>query len=452
MRKFSQFGLNKFLFNAIEDLKLDRSTPIQDLSFNVIKSGRDVLGIAQTGTGKTFAYGVPIVDDLKFSKQAAPRVLVIVPTRELVEQVKDNFNSLCTYLNLRIKGVYGGANINTQRQDVAQGVDVLVATPGRLYDLALDHSVSLKSIQKLVIDEVDVMLDLGFRFQLNNIFELLPERRQNILFSATMTEEVEELIGHHFFDPEKISVALSGTPLQNIEQTAYPVKNFYTKINLLKFLVKRNEDMKKVLVFMDTKANADLLFEVLGESGWGSKIGVVHSNKSQNQRLNAIADFDAGKIRMLITTDVMARGIDLDAISHVVNFDTPAYPENYIHRIGRTGRANKKGKSLLFFTEKEKESKQGIETLMGKEVTLIPFPEEVPLSHQVAPCERSGDIKAGVSHKLKIGKEKGPAFHDKKEKNQKVQLEKSHIRKKKEKYKKPITRGDKQTAQKKRKK
>ena len=218
MNSFENFRLSKQLLNAIDELGFDTPTPIQTESFPVILSGKDMVGIAQTGTGKTLAYMLPILHDLKFSKQTNPRILVLVPTRELVIQVVDQFKSISTYLNVRVLGVYGGVNINTQKMAAAQGTDILVATPGRLYDLALSGSVQLKGISKLVIDEVDVMLDLGFRFQLKNIFELMPDRRQNIMFSATMTEEVDELIEDFFIAPAKISIAVSGTPLSNIDQ------------------------------------------------------------------------------------------------------------------------------------------------------------------------------------------------------------------------------------------
>ncbi|MFT6717753.1 MAG: ATP-dependent RNA helicase RhlE, partial [Sphingobacteriales bacterium] len=217
MSGFSHLNLNKFLVSAIEDLGFTSQTPVQEKSFPVILSGKDMIGIAQTGTGKTFAYGLPLLHQLKFAQQTHPRILILVPTRELVIQVVEMLSEISKYINHRILGVYGGTNINNQRQAVRQGCDILVATPGRLYDLALDHTVNLKQIGKLVIDEVDVMLDLGFRFQLTNIFELLPVKRQNIMFSATMTEEVEVLIEDFFLNPTQVSIAVSGTPLKNIQ-------------------------------------------------------------------------------------------------------------------------------------------------------------------------------------------------------------------------------------------
>ena len=247
MSTFQELNLTKQLHNAIDDLGFKQPTPIQEESFSVILSGKDMVGIAQTGTGKTFAYMLPILRDLKFSKQDTPRVLVMVPTRELVLQVVEEIEKMAKYINVRVLGVYGGTNINTQKRAIAQGCDIIVATPGRLYDLALSRTLKMKSIQKLVIDEVDVMLDLGFRFQLMNIFEILPERRQNIMFSATMTEDVDALITDYFTSPTKISIAISGTPLDNISQQSYFVENFYTKVNLLSHLLKDKEEFRKVL-------------------------------------------------------------------------------------------------------------------------------------------------------------------------------------------------------------
>ncbi|MCL4170793.1 UNVERIFIED_CONTAM: hypothetical protein GTU68_056268, partial [Idotea baltica] len=210
MAHFEDLNLNTALYNALNDLGFTTPTPIQAEAFNVVASGKDMVGIAQTGTGKTFAYMLPILKNLKFSTQDNPRILVLVPTRELVVQVVEEIEKLSKYINNRVLGVYGGTNINTQKQAIAEGIDILVATPGRLYDLALTRVLQLKSIQKLVIDEVDVMLDLGFRHQLINIFDMLPPKRQNIMFSATMTQDVDLLINDFFKGPEKVSIAVSG--------------------------------------------------------------------------------------------------------------------------------------------------------------------------------------------------------------------------------------------------
>jgi len=440
MNTFGQFDLSKQLQNAIADLGFDKPTPIQIEAFPVILSGKDMVGIAQTGTGKTLAYMLPILQNLKFSKQISPRILVLVPTRELVIQMVEMIESYSKYQSIRVLGVYGGTSINTQKLAIAQGADILVATPGRLYDLTLDGALQLKSVSKLVIDEVDVMLDLGFRYQLTNIFELLPTRRQNIMFSATMTDEVDVLIDDFFIVPVRISMAVSGTPLNNIIQQCYQVENFYTKINLLKYLLADRNEFAKVLVFVDSKKSADWLFEAL-EPDFGTETGIIHSNKSQNYRIRAVEEFDEGKNRILVATDVMARGLDLDKITHVINFDTPRFPENYMHRIGRTGRAEQRGHSILFYTQKEKEWKTAIENLMDYQIPEIEFPIEVDISNELTTDERPRVINKYGAQK-RTEKEEDASFHQKKLKNTKTNQGGSYLRKMKV-YKTAKTRGDK---------
>ncbi|WP_109299243.1 DEAD/DEAH box helicase [Aquimarina sp. AU474] len=439
---FQDLNLSTPLLNALDDLGFTTPTPIQEKSFSVVMSGKDVVGIAQTGTGKTYAYMLPILRMLKYSVQQNPRVLVLVPTRELVVQVVDEIQKLSSYINLRITGVYGGTNINTQKQVVSQGLDVIVATPGRLYDLAVSRTLQLKSIQKLVIDEVDVMLDLGFRHQLMNIFDILPRQRQNIMFSATMTEEVDQMISETFIKPHKVSVAKSGTPLDNIKQYGYKVPNFYTKVNLLEHLLTDKETYHKTLIFVGYKKIADRLFEQL-EQKYADEICIIHSNKTQNYRLRSIEQFRKGENRILIATDVMARGLDIENVSQVINLDTPEYPENYMHRIGRTGRAEKEGVSFVLTTEKEQEYLEGIESLMEMTIEQIPLPAEVEISKQLTPEEQPKIKEINNPHKRPNDEEVGAAFHEKKEKNRKVNLGGSYQREIKKKYKKPKTKGDK---------
>lgn len=441
MNSFQDFNLTKQLHYAIEDLGFTTPTPIQSQTFNPIMAGKDVVGIAQTGTGKTLAYMLPLINGLKFSKKKETRIIVIVPTRELVIQVTNEIEKIGAYSSIKVAGVYGGVNLNTHTQLIMQGADIVVATPGRLYDLILNRALKVKTVKKVVIDEVDIMLDLGFRFQLTNILEVLPEPRQHILFSATMTDDVAEFIDVFFRNPETISVAVSGTPLDNIEQLAYDVPNFYTKANLLLQLLKKKETYKKVLVFVPNKRSADLLHELLGVQ-FGKEVAVIHSNKTQNYRIRSIENFNAKVTRILVTTDVMARGLDLDSISHVINFDTPRYPENYMHRIGRTGRAEAQGTSILLSTEKEQPLKGAIESLMQMKIEEIPFPENVKISTKLTYEEQPKIIEPDNPHKRNT-EEAGDSFHDKSEKNSKVNLGGSYKRTIKKKYKKPKTKGDK---------
>lgn len=416
---FAEFGLPEKILDVLADLELFVPTPIQEKSFKPILSGRDIMGIAQTGTGKTLAYLLPVLKQWKYNKNGNPTVLVLVPTRELVVQVTEILEKLTENITARVIGVYGGKNINTQKLLFNDGCDILVGTPGRVMDLAIDNAISLKEVQKLIIDEFDEMLNLGFRPQLTHIFEMMREKRQNILFSATMTEAVDDMLEEYFASPIEISLAKSGTPLEKIEQTGYKVENFNTKINLLKHLLETENDLSKVLIFNNNKRHADLLFTKIDELFPG-QFDVIHSNKSQNYRLKAMKSFENEVIRGLITTDVMARGLDISDITHVINFEVPEVPEQYIHRIGRTGRADKDGKAITFVTKKEEPLLLEIEVLMDKELTFIDFPLEVKIDPKKIASEQE-EIKMKNAHTVKL-EEGGGAFHEKKDKNKKVNL------------------------------
>ena len=436
---FNDLNLNSFLRNALADLQLTEATPIQAAAFPVVMSGRDVVGIAQTGTGKTFAYLLPILRQLKFSKQKHPSVLIVVPTRELVVQVLGEIEKLTTYMSVRTKAAFGGVNINTQKDELAAGMDILVATPGRLVDLALSRAVKLKKIKQLVIDEVDEMLQLGFRKQLNDILDLLPERRQNILFSATLTKEVELLIDKVFENPHKIEIAASGTSADGIIQKAYLVPNYNTKIKLLQHLLATEKSWKKVLIFAATKKMTDSLFEVL-DANFTGEIGVIHSNKSQNYRLRTVEKFDKGEHRVLLATDLIARGLDFDGISHVVNVDTPDEAENYIHRVGRTARANAEGIAITFVNElaitKELEYLAAIERLMGQKMERLTLPKDLEISTQLIADEILTYQQKNAQKESDLLKDSQGAFHEKKAKNTKVNLAKEkRLARKAEKFK-----------------
>jgi ATP-dependent RNA helicase RhlE len=439
---FSELNLNTPLLSALNDLGFTNPTTIQQKVFSVVMSGRDVCGIAQTGTGKTFAYLLPCLRQWKFSKDKAPQVLILVPTRELVVQVVENIKALTPYMNLLAVGVYGGVNINTQQAEVMKGADVLVATPGRLYDLAMNGAFKTKTIKKLVIDEVDEMLNLGFRTQLKNILDFLPPKRQNLLFSATMTEDVEALIAIYFNDPVRVEAAPTGTPLENIIQTGYEVPNFNTKVNLLELLLTNDETMTKVLVFVATKNLADQLYEQL-EPKFPGVVGVIHSNKEQNHRFNTVKQFKNGTYRFIIATDIVARGIDVAEVTHVINFDIPEVPENYIHRIGRTGRADKKGIAITFITEKEKPLLTSIEALMKFRVPIATLPADLTISDELTEDEKPKIFMKTDAIKPPKKTDAGPAFHEKSAKNSKVNTIVRHKDRMMKKYGKPIKRAPK---------
>ena len=339
-------------------------------------------------------------------------------------------------------GVYGGGNIKIQMAEVKKGADIIVATPGRLVDLVMNGSLKVKAVKKLIIDEVDEMLNLGFRAQLTNILDLIPQRRQNLLFSATITQDVELLMKTYFNNPVRVEAAPVGTPLENIEQRAYLVPNFYTKVNLLDLLLEENEDMTKVLIFAATKKLADQLFGQM-EVAYLNKIGVIHSNKEQNNRFNTVKQFQEGNYRIIIATDIIARGLDVAEVSHVINFDIPETPENYIHRIGRTGRADKKGIAISFITETENEFKENIEELMNYQIPVMPLPENLKISEVLTEDEQPKISMKSIEPKRLKPEDVGPAFHEKKAKNSKVNVRRNYAEEKMQKYGRPIKRSGK---------
>lgn len=419
MSTFEKFNLPKSVQKAIDELGFVTPTPIQEKSFAVIMSGRDMMGIAQTGTGKTFAYLLPLLKLYKFTPTNTPKIVILVPTRELVVQVVEEVEKLTKYMSVSTLGIFGGVNINTQKKAVYEGVDILVGTPGRTMDLALDAVIRFDETQKLVIDEFDEMLNLGFRTQLTALLAMMKTKRQNILFSATMTDEVDAVLNDFFDFPEEVTLAASGTPLENITQITYNVPNFNTKVNLLKHLLATNESMERVLVFVNNKKISDMLHTRIEEDFEG-QFGVIHSNKSQNYRLSTMAEFQEGNLRGLITTDIMARGLDISNISHVINFELPEFPELYMHRIGRTGRADATGTAISFITPREEEFKVEVEVLMNQELAIAEFPEEVEISSKLIEPEKD---KQPIKFLMKKQKLSGDgAFHEKDKKNKKVNL------------------------------
>ncbi len=383
MVTFEQLNLPISLKKAIDDLGFTTPTPIQAKAFPIVMSGRDVMGIAQTGTGKTFAYLLPILKQWKFVHTDIPRVLILVPTRELVVQVHEEIEKLTKYMSVRSLAVYGGVNINTQKKDIYSGIDIVVGTPGRIMDLALDNVL-----------------------------------RFDDLFSATMTEEVDDLLDEFFEFPEEVSLAPSGTPLEQIEQRAYVVPNFLTKVNLLKHLL-ADESYSRILLFVNSKRMADFLLEHL-EEDFPGQFGTVHSNKTQNYRLNMMENFQNGEIRGLVTTDIMARGLDITDITHVINMQFPEIPEQYMHRIGRTGRADKDGIAISFIGPKEDEFQLEVEMLMQTEIKIHEIPAGVKIEQQRLEFEK--DQKKVKTLLKRVKKTGGDAFEKKSEKNSKVNL------------------------------
>ena len=418
---FEELNLNTALIRALDDLEFTDATPIQEKAFPVVMSGRNVVGIAQTGTGKTFAYLLPLLRQLPFSHQKEPRILIVAPTRELVMQILNDVQKLTKYTQFRSVGIYGGTNINKQKEMVFEGMDILVATPGRLIDLALTGVLRLKTTQKLVIDEVDKMLGLGFRHELTNLLNLLPAKRQTLMFSATLTEEVDAFITENIPAPHKIIIAAHGTPIEKIVQKAYHVPNFNTKVNLLELLLRENKDLNKILVFVGTKKLADRIFEKI-EKIFPEEVGVIHSYKSHNHRMNSLNQFREGKMRLLIATDIIARGMDISDVTLVINFDLGEAPSDYIHRIGRTGRSDKDGNAISFINDSERAFQEEIEQLMMQQIPMEALPKNLVISKDLIEEERQERLFDKNYMSEPDRKDLQGAFHEKKEKNMKINL------------------------------
>ncbi|MCX6181012.1 MAG: DEAD/DEAH box helicase [Bacteroidetes bacterium] len=377
-QSFADFNLNKQILSAIEELGYTQPSAIQLKCIPVIAAGgQDVLGIAPTGTGKT----IPLLKKLSHAQGEHPRVLILVPTRELVKQVEEQFLQLSKNLDLRIVPLYGGVGMKEQIEQIEKGVDVIVATPGRLMDIYLKGELVLKQLKVMVIDEADKMLDMGFLPQLNRILEVIPNKRQNLLFSATFHPKVEKLANDFMLYYLRIEVEQEATPIDLVEQRLYEVRNFKTKLNLLLYLLK-NEEMSRVIVFVKTRTNAENVYRFLERREVG-EIRVLHANKGQNTRINSMNDFKEGNIRILVSTDVTARGIDVAMVTHVINFDSPLIYDDYVHRIGRTGRAMNKGVAISFANKLDLWHYVKIEKRIRMEIPKLPLPPEVIIADDI---------------------------------------------------------------------
>jgi len=335
-------------------------TPIQRDAIPMVLEGRDVVGCAQTGTGKTAAFMLPLMQRIP-SKPGGPRALVITPTRELAGQIEKVALQVAKHTKHRVTVVYGGVGYEPQTKALRRGVDVLVATPGRLYDLMERRIADLSNVEILVLDEADRMLDMGFWPQVRKIIQTIPDSRQNLLFSATMATDVQRIISSTLHDPVRVEVAPSNTPIELIEQRVYPVGG-QQKAQLLVHLIKKG-DPDRVIVFTRTKHRADRVAKVLHQNG--IKSAAIHGDRSQSQRQSALESLKSGRCRVLVATDVVARGIDIDDVSHVVNYDLPNSPEDYVHRIGRTARAGKSGMAVTLLAPEEHEALRDIEVKIG---------------------------------------------------------------------------------------
>jgi ATP-dependent RNA helicase RhlE len=366
---FSTLGLSDPLLRAIADAGYTKPSPIQSRAIPAVLEGHDLLAAAQTGTGKTAGFTLPILHRLSqksYSTNRPVRALILTPTRELAAQVGESVIKYGVHLHPRLKSevVFGGVKINPQMMRLRGGVDVLVATPGRLLDLVGQNAVKLDKVETLVLDEADRMLDMGFIRDIRRIIALLPKKRQNLLFSATFSEDIRKLTASLLVNPVKIEVAPRNTAAELVEQIVYTV-NKTQKAELLCHLVKEN-DWRQVLVFTSTKHGANRLTEKLNKID--IKAAAIHGNKSQGARTSALAGFKAGELRVLVATDVAARGIDIAQLPHVVNFELPRSPADYVHRIGRTGRAGEEGQAISLVSHDEYSTLRLIEKLIGKPI------------------------------------------------------------------------------------
>jgi ATP-dependent RNA helicase RhlE len=366
---FSQLGLAPAQLSACESLGYNEPTPIQRQAIPVILSGRDVIGCAETGTGKTAAFLLPIIQ--RISERARPgiRVLVLAPTRELALQIQTNYGELNRVKTNASVIAIGGANIRTQISELRKGASVLVATPGRLLDLTERGAVNLSTIEVLVLDEADRMLDMGFLPAIRRVLAMLPTKRQTLLFSATMSPSIEQLARSTMKEPKLIEVSQRGRAATMVQQTAYLVEQHSKTALLLELLEKEREPFERVLVFTRTRRGAERLSHIL--KARDHSVDRIHADRSQPQREAALRQFSNGRTRVLVATDIAARGLDVDSVSHVINYDVPAAPEDYVHRVGRTGRAGNEGKAITMVAPVDELSLRAIERLTGQSVKRV---------------------------------------------------------------------------------
>src|SRR5688572_17637715 len=367
---FRDLGLQPFLTERCESLGYIEPTPIQKQAIPIVLDGKDLIATAETGTGKTAAFLLPILQNLGISQKKGSTVLILSPTRELANQT-DAFCRQFAPKHIRCASIIGGAGYKNQIDAIRRGANIIVATPGRLMDFMEQGMLNLSKIDTLVLDEADRMLDMGFLPAIKRISKAIPVNRQTLFFSATLSNEIERIALSLMGEPHYVEVNTRGKAATTIEQTAYPVSHEYKMPLLLELLEK--EDFERVLIFTRTKRGADRLAHILEKRD--HKSNRIHGDRSQSQREAALRGFKSGKTRVLVATDVAARGIDIDSVSHVINYDVPAVPEDYFHRVGRTGRAGNKGRAITFLTAAEEHSMRAIERLTGQRVERTMHPD-----------------------------------------------------------------------------
>ena len=412
--KFEQFKLNRQLLNAIEEAGYTEPTPIQEQAIPLALSGQDILGIAQTGTGKTAAYTLPLLMRIKYAQGEHARALIMAPTRELAMQISEAITQLSKYTDIRTVVLFGGVGAKSQIEAIRKGVDIIVATPGRFMDLYFQEEVIVKHLNVMILDEADKMMDMGFMPQIRKLLEIIPRKRQNMLFSATFSDKVERLSFEFLEFPTRIEVTPQATTAEMVTQSLYELPNFRTKVNLLTHLLKDREAFNRVLIFTRSREVAGLVHQnLLDRVVREDELKVIHANKGQNTRTNAMEAFKEGSVRVMVATDVVSRGIDITDVSHVINFDVPLIYEDYVHRIGRTGRANRIGQAITFMTMADEYHIQKIEKMIRMEIPRVELPEELEIAATPV-TERQDMLREIDNQKRKEDPTFLGAFHEKK--------------------------------------
>ncbi|MGB0166016.1 MAG: DEAD/DEAH box helicase [Luteibaculum sp.] len=411
MSAFKELGVKAQFVRALEDLNIQHPSEIQEKAIKPILAGQEIIATAPTGSGKTAAYLLPTLQLLKGTKAGNPRVLIVVPTKELAQQVERMGHELCMYSDIKIGALIGGVGKNIQRALLQQGLDVIVGTPGRFMDLYLEGLIPLKKIEFLILDEADRLMEMGFLNQLHSILEVIPRKARKLLFSATFPDRLQNLVDDFMEFPLRIEVSKQEKPVESITQIKVPLLNRLTKLSYLEELLKK-EELERVIVFTRTKDAATQTYKYLTRK-LGNNIGVLHANKGQHTRSNTYEAFRNGELRVLVTTDVSARGVDIPLVSHVINFDVPLIREEYVHRIGRTARAGASGVAMTFYTESEQFQIERLENYTEQTMELVEAKVE---PREFLPGEEKEIRRKMDLHRQKVDPSYKGAFHEKKKK------------------------------------
>ena len=426
--RFNELKLTRQFLNAAADAGYEIATPIQQKAIPPLLSGQDVIGIAQTGTGKTAAFLLPLLQTLKYAKGNAPRGLILAPSKELVVQIHQEAASFASYTDLRIIALYGGVGPKKQIEEISKGTDVIVSTPGRFLDIYSRGYIDVKRLKHIVLDEADRMMDMGFMPQIRKVQEVVPTKRQNILFSATFPSRVENLAKEFLLWPTRIEVTTESTAAVTITQYKLPLPNHRTKIAFIEWYVREKLKDDRLLIFTRRKEEAENLFKYLDRS-FDTEVRAVHSNKGQNTRINSMQDFRTGAVQILIATDVASRGIDVPETKWVINASVPRDPRDYIHRIGRTGRAFREGSALTLVDPAERFALERIESLTGE--ALRDFPDPPKLEQFETPRQEKQNQAREIDREMR---KRDPnykgAFHQKKRNQQRKLKSGKHTRRK----------------------